>query len=78
MEATLDKELIKKRREELRALGITLRDFCRQRDISYQSARDLMSGRSKGSRFGAHKAAVALGLKPDPAKLGLTLDSIGA
>lgn len=60
-----------KKRAELRAHGINLREFCDQRGISYQAARELLIGKSKGHRGEAHKAAVALGLKPDPTTLKL-------
>jgi gp16 family phage-associated protein len=57
-------------RAELDAKGITLKALCQQKNASYQAARDLLCGRTKGRWGEAHKAAVALGLKPDPATLG--------
>lgn len=62
---------IKHVRAHLEAHGINLRELCEQRGVSYQAARDLLCGRAKGRRGEAHKAAVALGLKPDPATLKL-------
>ena len=57
---------IMKKRAELFAQGINLREFCEQKNISYQAARDLLCGKAAGRRGEAHKAAVALGLKPAP------------
>ena len=62
---------IKQKRAELVAKGINLREFCEQRGVSYQAARELLIGKSKGRRGKAHEAAVALGLKADPATLKL-------
>lgn len=62
---------IRQKRAELRAKGINLREFCAEKNISYQAARELLIGKSKGHRGKAHLAAVALGLKPDPATLKL-------
>jgi gp16 family phage-associated protein len=59
------KKLVAKR-AELKAKGINLKAWCRERDISYQAARDLLRGQLKGHRGEAHRAAVALGLKPVP------------
>ena len=57
------------KRAELRAKGINLKAFCAANGVSYQAARDLLRGQLKGHRGEAHKAAVLLGLKSDPAKL---------
>lgn len=62
---------IQQKRAELFALGINLRELCEQKGVSYQAARDLLCGKAIGRRGEAHKAAVALGLKPDPATLKL-------
>lgn len=62
---------LQKKRAELRAKGINLREFCTEHDINYQAAREVMCGLSKGHWGARHKAAVALGLKPDPATLKL-------
>lgn len=58
-------------RARLEAHGINLREHCDQLGIDYQAARDLLCGRAAGRRGARHKAAVALGLKPDPATLKL-------
>lgn len=55
-----------KKRAELAALGVNLRELCAANNINYQSARDLLCGKSKGRRGDAHRAAVFLGLKPNP------------
>ena len=56
-------------RNRLRAEGITLSTLCQENQISYQAARDLLCGKLMGHRGEAHKAAVFLGLKPNPKKL---------
>ena len=58
-----------KKRAELAAHGINLRELCEAKNISYQAARELLCGKSSGRRGNSHRAAVALGLKPDPEKL---------
>ncbi|MDD5249665.1 MAG: hypothetical protein PHY45_11800 [Rhodocyclaceae bacterium] len=70
-ELTIPAENVRQRRAELAAKGINLREFCAERGIGYQAARELLIGKSKGRRGKAHQAAVALGLKPDPATLKL-------
>lgn len=60
------------KRAELFARGISLRAFCKEKGVSYQAARDLLTGRARGSRGHVHKAAIALGLKPDPSTLNLS------
>ena len=60
-----------KKREEFIARGVNLRDFCKEKNIDYQAARELMCGKSKGRRGKAHKAAVVLGLKADPETMKL-------
>lgn len=57
---------LKKKKAELRAKGINLRAYCREHDINYQAAKELLCGKAKGYRGKAHDAAVALGLKPAP------------
>ena len=54
------------KRKELHAKGINLRALCAEKKVSYQAARDLLRGRSRGLRGDAHKAAILLGLKPAP------------
>lgn len=63
--------LAQQKRAELFARGISLRAFCSEKNVSYQAARDLLTGRARGSRGNVHAAAVALGLKPDPSTLKL-------
>ncbi len=55
----------------IRAHGINIREFCDERGISYQAARELLIGKAKGRRGENHKAAVALGLKPAPTTIKL-------
>lgn len=57
------------KRAELRAYGVNLRAWCRERNLPYYTVRDVLHGKSKAVRGKAHQAAVALGLKPDPATL---------
>lgn len=63
------KDKLLEKREELAAKGINLREHCEAHDINYQSARDLLCGKSRGRRGDSHRAAVFLGLKPNPEKL---------
>lgn len=73
MKQTIDtkptQEALLKKRAELAAHGINLRELCAAKKISYQAARELLCGKASGRRGNAHHAAVALGLKPDPEKL---------
>jgi gp16 family phage-associated protein len=62
-------EQIQQVKAQLRAKGITLTKLCQENEVSYQAARDLLSGKRKGWRGECHRAAVLLGLKPDPEKL---------
>lgn len=52
-----------------RANGINVSQWCRERGISRQVVVDLLRGKRKGFRGEAHRAAIALRLKPDPQKL---------
>lgn len=63
------KAALLKKRAELAAHGINLRELCEVKNINYQAARLLLCGASSGRRGDSHRAAVALGLKPDPEKL---------
>lgn len=63
------KDALLKKRAELAAKGINLRELCEAKNISYQAARELLCGKASGRRGNTHRAAVALGLKPDPEKL---------
>lgn len=67
----MTKAQIHKIRAHLEANGINLREFCDQHGISYQAARDLLTGRGRALRGERHRAAVALGLKPNPTPLKL-------
>lgn len=60
---------LRRKREELRAHGVNLKAWCRERGLSYYVVRDVLRGRLRAHRGEAHRAAVALGLKPDPATL---------
>lgn len=59
---------LRQKRAELRANGVNLAALCREHDVCYQTAKDLLRGQLKGHRGGAHKAAILLGLKPAPTK----------
>lgn len=65
-DARTAKSKLRKKREELAAQGVNLRELCAANNIDYQSARDLLCGKSKGRRGKAHLAAVFLGLKQTP------------
>lgn len=64
-----NKAALQNKRAELAAKGINLRELCAKNNINYQSARDLLRGKSKGRRGDAHRAAVFLGIKPNPEQL---------
>lgn len=49
-----------------RANGITITSWCRQQGLSYHVVKELLYGRNKGIRGESHRAAIALGIKPDP------------
>lgn len=53
-------------REHLRANGITITAFARQHGLSRNSINGVLRGTTKGTYGEAHRAAVALGLKPAP------------
>lgn len=63
------KAALLQKKAELAAHGINLRELCEAKNISYQAARELLCGVSSGRRGNSHRAAVALGLKPDPEKI---------
>ncbi|WP_371321277.1 DNA-binding protein [Achromobacter seleniivolatilans] len=52
-----------------RANGVTISSWCRQEGLSYHVVRELLYGRNKGIRGESHRAAIALGIKPDPKTL---------
>lgn len=58
-----------KKRAELAANGINLRELCAANNVSYQAARDVLCGRAIGRRGNSHHAAVFLGIKPNPEQL---------
>jgi gp16 family phage-associated protein len=58
----------KNAKQKLRAEGVNLSALCREQNVSYQAARDLLCGKLTGYRGEAHRAAILLGLKPDPSK----------
>lgn len=68
-DAKTNKAKLLKKRAELAAQGINLRELCAANNIDYQAARDLLCGKSKGRRGNAHRAAVFLGLKQTPKQL---------
>lgn len=53
-------------RAERIAKGETILGWCKQKGISYDSTMMVLRGRSTGRRGDAHRAFVALGLKPAP------------
>lgn len=53
-------------RAEFAAYGVTITDFCAEHKLSRMSVVDLLRGHGQGLRGDSHRAAVILGLKPDP------------
>ena len=53
-------------RDRFRANGVAISAWCRQEGLSYHVVRELLYGRNKGIRGESHRAAIALGIKPDP------------
>lgn len=51
---------------EFKAYGVTITDFCRDHSLSRMSVVDLLRGHGQGVRGDSHRAAILLGLKPDP------------
>lgn len=51
---------------EFAAYGVTITDFCNTHQLSRMSVVDLLRGHGQGLRGDSHRAAVILGLKPDP------------
>ena len=49
--------------EDLRRRGISVSGWARKHKLPEQTVRDLLSGKAKGHRGLAHRAAVLLGLK---------------
>lgn len=50
----------------LHAHGVPHTEIARQIDVDRMTITDLLRGISKGNRGKCHRAAIALGLKPDP------------
>lgn len=46
--------------------GMSISSFCAQHQLSRMSVVDLLRGEGKGKRGDSHRAAVLLGMKPDP------------
>lgn len=46
--------------------GISITDWCNHFQVDRYIVTDLMRGRIKGVRGESHRAAILLGLKPDP------------
>lgn len=53
-------------RADFDAYGVTITDFCKQHNLNRMSVVDLLRGNGAGLRGDSHRAAVLLGLKPDP------------
>ncbi len=53
-------------REWLASYGVSLTEFARIHGLTRMAVSDALRGRTKGSRGAAHRAAVALGIKPAP------------
>lgn len=53
-------------RAEFAAYGVTITDFCKRHQLNRMSVVDLLRGHGLGLRGDSHRAAVALGMKPDP------------
>jgi gp16 family phage-associated protein len=51
-------------KERLRLKGITAAEFARREGLSAQAVYEVLNGRQPGRYGEAHRAAVALGLKP--------------
>ncbi|MFA7269847.1 MAG: hypothetical protein WC073_10925 [Sterolibacterium sp.] len=66
---SFDAQQLNQARNRLRAEGIALSTLCRENNVNYQAARDLLCGKLAGHRGEAHRAAILLGLKPDPKTL---------
>ncbi len=56
-------------REWFYRYGICQTDWAKKQAVPRMVLVDLIHGRSKGRRGEAHRGAVLLGLKPDPAKV---------
>lgn len=63
---TMAKTRIVRNLDWFRAHGVTISHWSRENGFSYDVVKELLYGRNKGMRGESHRAAVALGLKPDP------------
>lgn len=50
------------------ANGISIRQWANEAQLPYTAVKNVLRERTKGTRGQSHKAAVALGLKPNPEK----------
>lgn len=50
----------------LKDQGKTVRKFCQEHGLNEQAAYEVLNGRQPGNFGEAHRAAVALGIKPNP------------
>lgn len=46
--------------------GISITDFCNEKQLDRYIVTELLRGRIKGIRGESHRAAIVLGIKPDP------------
>lgn len=53
----------------LRAYGVPITELAREINVDRMTVVDLLRGVGKGHRGKRHRAAIALGLKPDPKTL---------
>ena len=53
-------------KELFKAYGMTITKFCEQHELSRMAVADLLRGAGKATRGESHRAAVLLGMKPDP------------
>lgn len=54
-------------RQWFRAHGISISQWCRDNGVSRHTVNDLLRGKQRGHYGAAHRVAVLLGLKADPA-----------
>lgn len=59
----------KQARKWFQTHGISIREWCSAKGLNPLAVTDLLRGKSKGTRGESHRAAVQLGLKPDPKEL---------
>lgn len=61
-------EKLAKARSNFYENGETMAEFARRHGLDYLAVVNTLSGRAKGTRGDSHRAAVLLGLKPDPSR----------